>query len=252
MKKASSLLGLVSGILILIIAFIMDGGHVSALFQVTAFMIVVGGTMAAVVISTPTRVVSNSIKLFKIAMFDKQENPLGIIDKLVAFAESSKREGVLSLEGEINKQEDRYIKQGLTLLVDGTDEDTIRDVLELELMYMHKRHMQGSKMFERAGMYAPALGITGTVMGLVHILANLNEPATLGGQIAVAFIATLYGVFTANVMWLPIAEKLKEQSREEITNCEMIIEAIASMSAGQNSKVIRQKLLSFLPPDERK
>lgn len=251
MKKISSMVGLVGGIIIMLVAFTLEGGHLVALFQITAFLIVIMGTFATMLIGFPFKTFKTIPKLFKIALFDTPSDKMDIVDRMTQLAEKSRREGNLSLEEDANKEQELFIRNGLMLVVDGVKGEELLDTMELEMIHMHKRHMQGISMIEKAGNIAPALGITGTVMGLLHILSNLSNPEELGGQISMAFVATLYGVFAGNFIWLPIASKLKEKSKAEVLRCEMIIEGLSSIQANQSPKVIRQKLLSFLPPKER-
>jgi chemotaxis protein MotA len=251
MKKISSTVGLIGGIVIMLVAFVLEGGHLISLIQITAFLIVIMGTFATMLIGFPFKTFKTIPKLFKIALFDTPSDTMVLVNRISELAEKSRREGNLSLEEDASKEKEIFVRNGLMLVVDGVKEDVLIDTMELEMIHMHKRHMKGISMIEKAGNIAPALGITGTVMGLLHILSNLSNPEELGGQISMAFVATLYGVFTGNFIWLPIASKLKEKSKAEVLRCEMIIEGLSSIQANQNPKVIRQKLLSFLPPTER-
>lgn len=247
----TSFLGLILAMVALVSAFLLEGGKVTALIQVTAALIVFGGTVAVILISTPSSLTRKIPLLLKIALFDRKFDYQSTIDTLYRFAEMSRKEGILSLEKELSKEHSPFMKRGLTMLVDGMSDKDIRDVLDLELSYTEKRHARGSSVFSNAGTFAPALGITGTVMGLVQVLSHMDDPSTLGHSISVAFIATLYGVASANILWLPISIKLKALSKEEILQNEIILEGIASIASGQTPKLISEKLQSFLPPEER-
>jgi chemotaxis protein MotA len=170
---------------------------------------------------------------------------------LVGFAERARREGLLALDEEVAELDDEFTRKGLQLVVDGTDPELVREILENEIDGMIGRHQAAVSPFEKAGGFAPTMGIIGTVMGLVHVLENLDAPATLGPAISGAFIATLYGVGSANVVFLPTANKLKSMSAEEIELRSMTLEGILSIQAGDNPRVVADKLLSFIPPAER-
>lgn len=251
MKNVSSMIGLVFGVIIVLIGFILEGGHLISLLQITAFLIVIVGTFATMLIGFPFATFKTFPKLIKIALFDNSYDKMDIADRITEIAEKARKDGFLALEEEANKESDTFIRNGLVLVVDGVKSDDLIDAMELEMIQMHKRHLQGISMIEKAGNIAPSLGITGTVMGLLHILSNLSNPEELGGQIAMAFVATLYGVFSGNFIWLPIASKLKEKSKAEVLQREMIIEGLAAVVELKSPKVVRQKLLSFLPPAER-
>ncbi|WP_339061314.1 MotA/TolQ/ExbB proton channel family protein [Tepidibacillus marianensis] len=171
---------------------------------------------------------------------------------MVEYSTLARREGVLAIEQHYQKMEDNpFLKEGLMLVVDGVDPQLIREILEIEIANIEARHDKGSKIFDMAGGYAPTMGIIGTVMGLVHVLGNLSNPDSLGPSIAVAFIATLYGVSSANVLYLPIGSKLKARSQMEILIKELEVEGILSIQAGENPQMLRKKLLAFLPPAMR-
>jgi chemotaxis protein MotA len=170
---------------------------------------------------------------------------------LVGLAERARREGLLALDDEIGKIDDEYVKKGLQLIVDGTDADVVADVLEIETEAMGTRHSVSGKVFKDAGGFSPTIGIIGTVMGLVHVLENLATPDALGPLIAGAFVATLWGVTSANVLWLPLSNRLKRLGQLECDRMELAIEGVAAIQAGSNPRIIAQKLTSLLPSRER-
>lgn len=247
----TTVLGLILGVVFLVVAFILEGGHVGALFEITAIMIVFGGTAAAVLVGTPLEQLKELPKTVKIAFTQKNKNPLDVIDELVILATIARREGILALEEKIETYEDDFFQNGVRLVVDGVDPELVRSIMETELSFIEERHEKGAAVFEQAGGFAPTMGIIGTVMGLVHVLGNLEDASKLGPSIAVAFIATLYGVASANVAWLPIANKLKARSKQEVLVRELMIEGILSIQAGENPNILAQKLKVFLSPKRR-
>ncbi|MBX6353067.1 MAG: flagellar motor protein [Thermoflavifilum sp.] len=248
-------LATLSGILLalasLIGAFVLDGGKITALLQPTAAMIVFGGTIGATLASVGIRDVMTMIKGLKIAFLHKPQDPLSVIDRIVEFAVVARREGLLALEDLVEQDPDEFLKSGMRMVVDGVDPEQVRSRLEIELQYMETRHEAGARCFEAAGGFAPTMGIIGTVMGLVHVLGNLKSIDTLGPQIATAFTATLYGVASANILWLPIANKLKRRSAEEVLLREIMAEGILSVQAGENPNLLRDKLRAFLASSAR-
>jgi chemotaxis protein MotA len=173
------------------------------------------------------------------------------VDEIVGYAERARREGLLALEDDIAGVQDDFMRKGLQLVVDGTDPNLVRDVLEAEIDGMHARHKVGWGVFEKAGGFAPTMGIIGTVMGLVHVLENLSAPETLGPSISGAFIATLIGVGSANVVFLPVANRLKALSEEEVEGRTLVLEGILAIQSGDNPRVVAEKLISFVPPGQR-
>jgi chemotaxis protein MotA len=189
--------------------------------------------------------------LFKLVMSTEPPDLTGRVELLVSLAEQARREGLLALDTKVDQIEDEFTKKGLQLVVDGVDPELVRDILEAEIDGMAARHATGAAPFEKAGGFAPTMGIIGTVMGLVHVLENLAAPATLGPSISSAFIATLMGVGSANVVFLPIASRLKALSSEEIELRTLTLDGILSVQAGDNPRVVADKLSSYVPPLER-
>jgi chemotaxis protein MotA len=175
----------------------------------------------------------------------------GRVTELVGFAEKARRDGLLALDDELSTVHDDFLRRGLQLVVDGTDPDIVAEVLDSEAEAMGRRHAAGAQPFEKAGGFAPTMGIIGTVFGLVHVLENLDKPATLGPAISGAFIATLLGVGIANVVFLPAANRLKQLSAEEREFRMLTIEGILGIQAGDNPRVLSDKLLTFVPPGQR-
>ncbi|PKM47350.1 MAG: motility protein A [Firmicutes bacterium HGW-Firmicutes-8] len=242
----SSIIGLVLGFAMLLIAYVEEGGQLSALVQPTAAMIVFGGTIGAVMTSFTLNDLKQVGKLFQIVFKEKKYEVNELITILCSFAEKARREGLLSLERETANIDDEFLRQGIQLVVDGTDPALVRDILETQIEFTDQRHKIGADIFESAGGYSPTMGIIGTVLGLVMVLGNLTNPDELGPSIAVAFIATLYGVAFANLAWLPIGHKLKLKSKQERFMREIALEGVLSIQAGDNPGIVREKLRAFL------
>ncbi|MCL6547790.1 MAG: flagellar motor protein [Alicyclobacillus sp.] len=235
----------------LIVGFIMDGGSISALFKLNALILILGGTLGATLASATVRDFLSFGKYIRKALFHRAADPLDVIARLVDLATVARREGILALEERIEQFDDEFLKNGVQLVVDGVDPELVKAMLETELGYIEERHHAAARLFEVAGGYAPTMGIIGTVMGLVHVLGNLQNVDELGPQIATAFTATLYGVVTANVIWIPIANKLKRRNAEEMLLREIMIEGVLSIQAGENPKILDRKLKAFLAPGMR-
>jgi chemotaxis protein MotA len=245
----ATIIGIVIAFGGILMGYIMEGGNPMALFGPTAGMIVIGGTIGATVIGTTLDDVKNIPKLLVKTFKPDQDKRQIFLTELVEIAELARRDGLLALE---NRQiSDPFLKRAIMLVVDGTDPETVQDILVADLEAMEARHERGYGVFNTMGGFAPTMGIIGTVMGLVHVLGSLENPDDLGPSIAVAFIATLYGVGTANLVFLPIANKLKIRSKEEIVERTMVIEGTLAIQAGDNPRVLREKLSAHLSPAAR-
>ena len=214
--KVSSIIGLVVAIAGLYVGAVMEGSNPMAILNPSAMLIVLGGTLGAVIMGTSFDAIKNIPKMY-MKVFNSEPPDLNAkVTELVGYAESARRDGLLALDEVTNSIEDPYTKKGLQLVVDGTDPDLVADILESENDAMRKRHAASVQPFDKAGGYAPTMGIIGTVFGLIHVLGNLDKPETLGPSISAAFIATLLGVATANVIYLPISARLKQLSQAEL------------------------------------
>lgn len=242
----SSVIGITAGTALLLLGYVLEGGTPTALLQLSAAVIVFGGTFGAVVASFPMSELKKFPKWLKIAFTEKSFGTQEAYNILIHFSEKARREGLLSLEQDLETIEDRFTRQGMQLVIDGTDPEITREILESNITVMERRHKVGIHVFEAAGGYAPTMGIIGTVMGLVMVLGNLSDPEALAHSIAAAFIATLYGVSSANVLWLPIASKLKQRDRAEVAAMEMILDGIISIQAGENPSILKEKLKTHL------
>lgn len=244
--------GLLIATICLIGGFLLEGGHLGALLAPSAMIIVFGGTIGATVVAFSTSEVLSIPKLFKTAITKKLPDFTEMINMIVDLSEKARREGLLYLDNQLDTLEDPFLRKAMQLVVDGTDPDMVRSILETEIYAAYERHQVGVHIFEGAGGYAPTMGIIGTVMGLVHVLGSLQDPDSLGPAIAMAFIATLYGVGSANVFWLPIGGKLKNLSKKELLLKEMMIEGILALQAGYNPTIIRERLNAFIKPGPSK
>ena len=249
--KASAAIGLGIAFAMLALGDIMGGGSPLHLFNLSAALVVLGGTLGATIASTSVEQFKQVPGLYKKALMDGPPDYRAELDRIVAFAEKARREGLLALDAEVGEIEDPFLRKGMQLVVDGTDPEIVREILEAELEGMAARHKAGADHFKQAGGFAPTIGILGTTMHLVLILKSLDSPETLGPMIAAAFIATLYGIGSANVVFYPIANRLGVLSREEQQIRTMIIEGVMAVQAGENPRIISDRLLTFLPPGDR-
>jgi len=233
---------------------------VSILFrQYEAFILVFGGTLGATMISFPMRTFLNSMKTGVIVAFKKpQYNEREIVARLVSFAEKARREGLLALEQETTDLNDDFLRKGVQLVIDGRDTDIIRQILETEVSFVRERRAKAEAVFTTMGGYSPTLGIIGTVLGLIAMLKGLGSMGSGGGTgsigiaTAQAFVATFYGILLANLLWLPIAGKIKERNSQLTLLREIMIEGILSIQAGDNPRLVEEKLHAFLDPDDLK
>lgn len=249
----ATLIGLFLGIAIVVIVMILDGGNpLELLSHPSAILLTVGGAIAATAYAMPLEAIIKLPKYFQKAFFTKKINLLSIIDTLASMADKARREGLLALEEESKKIPDPFLRQGIMLVVDGTDPSQVKAILELEIKNMEERHEVGINFFNQAGGFAPTFGIIGTVMGLIGVLKELDNPGKLAKSIAAAFLATLWGLLSANLIWIPIAGKLALRSKEEAAYRKMLMEGVLSLQAGENPRIIKEKLSAFLPPAERK
>ena len=247
----TTILGLIIGVGALIGSFLMEGGHIGALLQLPAILLVVCGTFGAALITISFNDLRNLPKLVKIIIFEKRLNPPELIEVIFDLAAKARKTGLLSLEKELSKISDPFLKKAIQLTIDGFETNKIREVLEIEMSYIEERHKVGAAFFQKLGGFSPTLGIMGTVLGLIHALGNMENSANMASAIASAFIATLWGVALANLIYLPISDKLRAKHQEEAVYLEIISEGILSLTMGDNPRVIKMKLYSFLIPKSR-
>jgi chemotaxis protein MotA len=243
----TTILGIIVGLGGIVGGFVMDGGHLSALFIPSAMLIVFGGTFGAVAASFPMHILKTIPTALSIAFRQTKQNPSQTIEEIVEMATIARREGVLALEQRAQEHPNPFLKDGLMMVVDGTDPDLTRQILELEMDAVEHKAENMAKIFEAAGGFGPTMGIIGTVMGLIHVLGNMSaDPSALAPAIAVAFTATLYGVLSANAIYFPIGTKLKIRGKEQIAEMELMLEGILALQAGENPQLIKKKLNSFV------
>jgi chemotaxis protein MotA len=249
--KASSAIGLIIGLVGIGMGATMEGSSPMAVMNPSAMLIVLGGTFGAVMTGTSMGAIKNIPTMFKKSFSAEPPDLNARVTELVSYAEQARRDGLLALDEQLASIEDPYTRKGLQLVVDGTDPDLVADVLEAENDAMRKRHAASTQPFDKAGGYAPTMGIIGTVFGLIHVLSNLSKPETLGPSISAAFIATLLGIASANIVYLPISARLKQLSQEELHFRGMTLEGILAIQAGDNPRVVAEKLMAYVPPGER-
>jgi chemotaxis protein MotA len=249
--KMTGLIGVVVGGLSIALGATMEGSNVAAVINIPALFIVLGGTLGASMGGASFDAVKAIPKLYKKAFVPDTLDLPGRVAELVGYAEKARRDGLLALDEQLASIDDPYTRKGLQLVVDGTDPDLVAEVLEAENDAMRKRHAMCVQPFDKAGGYAPTMGIIGTVFGLVHVLTNLSQPETLGPMISSAFIATLLGVASANVVYLPVSARLKGLSQEEMHFREMTLEGILAIQAGENPRFVSEKLMAYVPPSQR-
>jgi len=221
---------------------ILEGGNIKDVSQVTAAIIVLGGTLGAVMVTTPMDVLLRAAKQLKAVFFDKQQGAAAIIEEIITYATKARKEGIVSLEKEANAIQDPFLRKALNLAVDGTDLQQIRKIMELEIGIFEHHAEAEAKVYEAAGGYAPTIGIIGAVMGLIQVMKNLADIDAVGHGIAVAFVATVYGVAVANIFFLPAANKLKSRMQAVVQAKELMLEGVTAIVEGQNPKLIRTKL----------
>lgn len=246
----ATLLGIVIGMALLIIAIVMEG-DIMLFWSFSSILIVFGGTFASIMINFTMRQVLSVFPLLKVAFSKRTSDSIGMINTLVDFAETSRREGLLALEEKAQAVDEPFLQKGVQLVVDGTDAELVRNILEIELIFLEERHRLGQKIFEQMGALAPAYGMIGTLIGLIAMLGALDSPDQIGMGMAVALITTLYGSVASNLIFLPLAGKLGIKSDEEILLKQVMIEGILSIQAGENPRIVEEKLKSFLAPAER-
>jgi chemotaxis protein MotA len=246
-----TLLGVVIAVLAILVSMIMEGGKPGELLLIPPIIIVFGGTIGAAMAGGGLKDFTSGFARIKVALFNKTSPNDDAVRTLVGFAERARRDGLLALEETARTIEDPFLRKGIELAVDGTDPEELRDIMEADIQATRAEHQHGIKLFADMGGYAPTLGIIGTVIGLVHVLSSLDDPSELGHLIAGAFVATLWGVMSANVFWLPISKKLKRVAEIELRRKDMLLEGIMAIQAGSNPRVIEQKLMAFLPAKER-
>jgi len=246
----ATIIGISAGLFFILYSIIL-GGDIGGFINIPSVIIVIGGTIASTMINFPLTKMMEVATVVKKAFFHKEESLTEAIDILVGMAEKARREGILAIEKSINDLEDHFMKEGLQLAVDGSEPDTIRSILENELSNLEGRHKSGQAVIHAMGLYAPAYGMIGTLIGLIQMLRTMEDPSSIGAGMAVAIVTTFYGAVLANLVFGPMEGKLKLRSAFEITKREMIIEGILAIQSGDNPRIVRGKLMTFIAPKER-
>ena len=248
----ATIIGIVAALVFILGGQVIEGGSVLQILQPTAAMIVFGGTLGATMIGFPMSVlkqaVADLVDVFKEAIVE----PSGVIDEVILFANKARREGIISLEKDAATVKDEFFKKAIMMAVDGSEPKELRQTMEVELQYMEERGEQSAKVYEAAGGFAPTIGIIGAVLGLIQVMQHLDNIDEVGKGIAVAFVATIYGVASANILFLPAAGKLKIKHRKKMIIKEMMLEGTLGILEGQNPRLIEGKLTSFLDEELQK
>jgi chemotaxis protein MotA len=246
----ATICGIIAGISLISLS-VMTGGNAKAFINIPSVLATMGGTMAATFISFPLKTVFNVFNVIKKTVLHHDRSRLVLITSIVEYARKARKEGMLSLEEEAEAESDDFMRKGLMLAVDGTESELMLRIMNNEISAVENRHEVGQNVMKTMGAFAPAFGMIGTLIGLVQMLSQLNDPSKIGPGMAVALLTTFYGALAANLFFLPMAEKLKDRSKEEVERMELIIEGIMSIKAGDTPRVVKEKLKSFLKPDMR-
>lgn len=246
----ASVVGIISGFGLVLYGMLM-GGSLKIFWNLPSVFITLGGTLAATLMSYPWDTFFDVLKIARQAFFTKVAPLPDTINIIVGFADKARREGLLALDQDADALDDPFLQKGIRLVVDGTTPELVRSILETEIAFIAQRHKVGQSVFETMGAFAPAFGMLGTLIGLIQMLITLDKPENVGPGMAVAIITTFYGSVLANLVFLPIATKLKQRSAEEIYTKEAIIEGVLSIQAGDNPRIVQEKLKAFLSPRER-
>jgi chemotaxis protein MotA len=241
-----SLVGLLVAVAAILGGQLLEGGTLGSLLQVAAFMIVIGGTLGAVMLQSPFPTFVHGMKLARWIITPPHIDPRSAIARVVEWAQLARRDGMLALEDQLAATPPGFERNGLQMLVDGFAPDKIREAMEVEIGAWEDRMRAGAKIWESAGGYAPTVGILGAVLGLIHVMENLSDPAKLGSGIAVAFVATVYGVGIANLILLPIGNKLKSLIAKEVAHRELFVDGMLGIANGENPKLIEARLTGYL------
>lgn len=240
--------GIVLCLVAMMVADVLDGGSPAAFINPSAILLIFGATFGATIATTSLKQFKTLPKLLGMSMKPRVSDIDSIRDMLVKFAERARREGLLALEGDVEAVKDPFIRHGLQMVIDGLEPDTVEEILEIEIESMQARHAKGIDMLAKMGGYSPTFGVLGTVMGLVSVLSNLADPSGLGESIATAFIATLFGVGAANILWLPVSGNLKGKDSAEAKERHLALAAILAIQAGDNPRIVAQKLAAHAGP----
>ncbi|MFN0118772.1 MAG: flagellar motor protein [Elusimicrobiota bacterium] len=245
----ASFAGILSAVGFILVGQHLEGGHVGSIIQFTAFLIVIGGTIGATMLQFPLSVSIGAAKKLLEVFMGHEANLPALIKELLQFSETSRKEGLLALQAPAESTKEPFLKRALQLVVDGTEEKVIREMLENDIASIEEAEERFVKYFEAAGGYCPTVGIIGAVLGLIHVMENLDKPEQLGTGIAAAFVATIYGVAAANLLFLPASSKLKQKNEQHAKSFTIIIEAMSGIQRGENPNQLKERLRGYLPPN---
>jgi len=247
----ATIIGIVLSFGAVVGAFTLEGGKLESIVGLAPMLVVIGGTLGATIVTTSVSTVTKVPNYLWLAFSHRRQSFGMVIDHLVSLAEKARREGILGLEADLKHIREPFFRKAVQLLIDGTEVTVLREILETEIAFIEERHKRGIIFFQKAGGFAPTLGILGTVLGLVHALGNTSDASQMAGAIAAAFIATLWGVGLANLFFLPISDKLRMKNDEEVAFLELILEGVVAIQSGENPHNIRTRLNSFVSPANR-
>lgn len=250
-KSFSATLGFLVGA-ILIIWGIKNSGDLGSFYDFSSIVITIGGSLCALIISFPFKTIMNIPKMLKLLVVSPEDNRKDLIDLLSFLAKKARMDGILSLENEIEQMDNQFLASGLQMVVDGVEPDDIKELMELKMDTLERRHRSGQAVFIKWGEMAPAYGMIGTLIGLVIMLVDLEDPSKIGQGMATALITTFYGALMANLVFIPIASNLSEQTDEELFTCQMLIDGVLQIQAGTNPKLLEEKLTAYLSPSDKK
>ena len=246
-----TILGLGIGVAMILLGIFSSGGNIMSFVNLASIFVVVGGSFGAMLVANPLSRMLGIMRYINLVLRVPSREEERIISALVNFSEKARREGLLALEDDLEEVEEEFMRKGIQLVVDGTDPDIIKSVLYNDLNQLEERHSVGSDLFDAWSKIAPAFGMIGTLAGLISMLANLEDTSSIGPNMSLALITTMYGAMMANLILMPIKMKLEDRSREEVLEREIMIEGVLSIQSGDNPRILEEKLLSFLPPNRR-
>jgi len=246
----STVIGIVAAFGLMVSA-IMQGGSLLIFINVPSLIIVLGGTIGSALVHYPFGDLTSAFSVARKAFFHRRHSSVDTIGKLISYAGKARKEGILSLQSVMNEIDDEFFLKGLQMAVDGQEPEALKDMLEREIEYVMERHTKGADIFNALAAYAPALGMIGTLIGLVQMLQTMDNPSSIGPAMAVALITTFYGAIIANIVCLPIAGKLQIRSSSEVLNKTLVAEGMKSILEGENPRLMEQRLHAFVAPKER-
>jgi chemotaxis protein MotA len=241
-----SIIGIILGLAAILLGQVMEGGHLSSLLQLTAFLIVIGGTTGAVMLQSQSHHFIAGVRMLAWIFVPPQLDFRNVLATLMNWGQQARRNGLLALEAYMRSEKDPFVRRGLTMVVDGAEPSVVLHAMELDIESYEEHARAAARIWESAGGYSPTFGILGAVLGLIHVMENLTDPSKLGAGIAVAFVATIYGVGAANLFFLPIASKLKYYIALEVRRREMLAEGLYSIANGENPRLLENKLAGYL------